>query len=165
VADEHSFDVVSKVDLQEVDNAYQQAIKELANRYDFRGTKASIEFDKTKGLLTLIADDEFKRQALEEILLARLAKRGIPSNAFEKGTPDAAFQGTLRQVFTARQGLPVDKAKELAKAVRDSKQKVSAAIQGDQLRVSGKSKDTLQETMALLRTVDIALPIQFTNFR
>jgi len=165
MANEFSFDVVSKVDLQEVDNAVVQASKEIGTRYDFRGSKSELTLDKIKGTITLVADDEYKRNAVYEILVGRLFKRGIAPAALDEGTPEPAAAGTLRQVLTLRQGIPSDKAKEVVRFVKDGKWKVQAAIQGDQLRVTGKNKDDLQTVIAAIRAHDFGQPLQFTNYR
>ncbi len=160
---EPSFDVVSEVNLPEAQNAVAQAQKEIAQRYDLKGTAAGIEQkDRT---LTLTADTEFALRAVDDILQTKLAKRGVPLKALDYGKVEPATKGTVRQLVTIRQGIPSEKAREIVKAVKDSKLKVQVAIQGEQLRVSGKKKDDLQAAIALLRGLDFSLPLQFTNFR
>lgn len=167
MAQDFSFDVVSKLDLQEVDNAVNQAKKELQTRYDFKGSKSSIELLKEKETvkIQLIADDELKLRNLHDILKTRMASRKISLKALDFKTPEKAFDGCLRQEVLLSQGIAHEKAKEIVKAVKDLKVKVQTAIQGDQLRVSSKSKDDLQAVMQHLRDLSLDIPIQFTNFR
>ena len=162
-----SFDIVSQIDLQEIDNAVNQAIKELATRFDFKGSKSSIEFLKEKGKekIRLIADDDLKLKNLQDILKTRMASRKISLKALQFGDPEKAFEGTLRQEVALVQGIPQEKAKEIVKAIKETKLKVQAAIQGDQIRVSSKSKDELQEVIAHLRNNPPDIPLQFTNYR
>ena len=158
-----TFDIVSEVNLPEVANAVAQAQKETAQRYDLKGSAAGIE-QKDKEL-TLTANDDFGLKAVTDILQTKLAKRGVSLKALEYGTIEPASKGTVRQVVTIRQGIESEKAREIVKAVKDSKLKVQVAIQGEQLRVSGKKKDDLQEVIALVRGTDFGIPLQFTNFR
>ena len=158
-----TFDVVSEVNLPEVGNAVAQAQKETAQRYDLKGSAAGIE-QKDKEL-TLTANDEFGLKAVTDILQTKLVKRGVSLKSLDYGTIEPATKGTVRQVVTIRQGIASEKAKEIVKAIMDSKLKVQVAIQGEQLRVSGKKKDDLQAAIALLRGADFGIPIQFTNFR
>ena len=158
-----TFDVVSEVNLPEVGNAVAQAQKETAQRYDLKGSAAGIE-QKDKEL-TLTANDEFGLKAVTDILQTKLVKRGVSLKSLEYGTIEPATKGTVRQVVTIRQGIASEKAKEIVKAIKDSKLKVQVAIQGEQLRVSGKKKDDLQAAIALLRGADFGIPLQFTNFR
>jgi len=160
---EPTFDVVSEVSLPEVANAVSQARKEVGQRFDLKGTAAGIE--QTDELLTLTANDEFGLRAVTDLLQAKLAKRGVSLKALSFGAVESASKGTVRQVVTIRRGIPSEKAREIVKAVKDSKLKVQVAIQGDQLRVSGKKKDDLQAAIALLRGADFGIPLQFTNFR
>jgi cyclic-di-GMP-binding protein len=161
-----SFDVTSTVDLQEVDNALNQARKEVAQRYDFKGSKASIEFDTKESKLVLIADDDFKLNALWEILVTRLVRRNVPTKNLTRGTVEAAANSTVRQQVTLQQGIPSEKAREIIKFIKDAKlKKVQATIQADQLRISSPSKDELQEVMRLLREQDFGLALQFGNYR
>ena len=161
-----SFDITSTVDLQEVDNALNQARKEVAQRYDFKGSKASIEFDTKESKLVLIADDEFKLNALWEILLTRLVRRNVPGKNLTRGTIAPAANTTVRQEVQLQQGIESDKAREIVKFLKDSKlKKVQASIQGDQLRVTSPSKDELQEAMRLLREQDFGVALQFGNYR
>ena len=158
-----TFDVVSEVNLPEVGNAVAQAQKETAQRYDLKGSAAGIE-QKDKEL-TLTANDEFGLKAVTDILQTKLVKRGVSLKSLDYGTIEPATKGTVRQVVTIRQGIATEKAKEIVKAIKDSKLKVQVAIQGEQLRVSGKKKDDLQDVIALLRGADFGIPLQFTNFR
>jgi uncharacterized protein YajQ (UPF0234 family) len=160
-----SFDIVAQPDLQEVDNAVNQVGKELATRFDFRGSKASVVFDKLKKEFTLVADDQSKLDALTDILQSKLIKRGVSIKALEYQTAEPAAAGTLRQVIKLVEGIPQEKAKKIAALIKDSKLKVQASIQGDQLRVTGKSKDDLQAAMALCRKADLGIDLQFTNFK
>jgi cyclic-di-GMP-binding protein len=158
-----SFDVVSEVNLPEAQNAVAQAQKEIAQRYDLKGTSAGLELKERT--LTLTADTDFALKAVNDLLQTKLAKRSVPLKALDYGKVEPAAKGTVRQVVTIQQGIPSEKAKEIVKAVKDSKLKVQVAIQGEQLRVSGKKKDDLQAVIALLRGADFGLPLQFTNFR
>lgn len=165
IAAESSFDVVSRVDTAEVQNAVHQAQKEIATRYDFQGTKAELAFDPKASTLTLTAEGETQLRSLTELLHQRLAKRGVPLRALEAGKPQAAAGGTLRLVITLRQGIPSEKAKQMQKLIRDSKLKVTAQIQDDQVRVAGAKKDELQGVIALLRQNDFGIELQFVNYR
>lgn len=162
---EFSFDVVSKVDLQEVLNAVQQAGKEIATRFDFRGSASKIEWNEKELALTLISDDEQKLKSVVDILETRLAKRGIATRSLDFGKVEPAALATVRQVVKVQQGIPSEKAKEIVRAIKDRKLKVQASIQADHVRVSGKNKDDLQEVQALLRAGDFGLPLQFANYR
>jgi uncharacterized protein YajQ (UPF0234 family) len=161
-----SFDITSTVDLQEVDNALNQARKEVAQRYDFKGSKASIEFDAKESKLVLVADDEFKLNALWEILVTRLVRRNVPTKNLTRGSAEPAAHTTIRQEVALQQGIPSEKARDIVKFIKDAKlKKVQAAIQGDQLRITSPSKDDLQEVMRLLREQDFGVALQFGNYR
>jgi uncharacterized protein YajQ (UPF0234 family) len=161
-----SFDITSNVDLQEVDNALNQARKEVAQRYDFKGAKASIEFDPKESKLVLVADDEFKLNALWEIVQTRLVRRNVPVKNLTRGSAQPAANSTVRQEIALQQGIPTDKARDIVKFLKDAKmKKVQAAIQGDQLRITSPSKDDLQEVMRLLREQDFGVALQFGNYR
>lgn len=161
-----SFDITSGVDLQEVDNAVNQARKEVAQRYDFKGSRAAIEFNRTENTLTLVADDEFKMTALWEILQGRMVRRGVPTKNLTPGETERAANDTVRRVITLQQGIPTDAAREIVKFLKENKlKKVQAAIQADQVRVSSPSKDELQEAMRLLREHDFGVALQFGNYR
>jgi uncharacterized protein YajQ (UPF0234 family) len=158
-----SFDVVSQVNLPEVSNAVAQARKEVAQRFDLKATAASVSLSGTE--LTLTANDEFGLRAVNDLLQNKLVKRNVPLKALVYGTVEPAAKGTVRQVVTVQQGIATEKAKEIVKAIKDAKLKVQAAIQGDQVRVTGKKKDDLQAVISLLRAGDFGLPLQFTNYR
>jgi len=161
-----SFDVTSTVDLQEVDNAVNQARKEVAQRYDFKGSKAEIDFDRREGVVTLAADDEFKMQALWEVLQTRLVKRHVPVKNLKPGPIERGANDTVRRVVTLQQGIPADTSREIVKFIKDRKlRKVQAAVQGDQLRISSPSKDDLQLVMHALGEQDFGLALQFGNYR
>jgi hypothetical protein len=163
VASECSFDIVSKIDLQEVDNAIQQALKEIRQRYDFKGSTSDIR--REQNALHLQAEDEYKLKAVTEILTQRLAGRGVPLKGLEFKTPQEATGGTLRQEVPLQQGIPQERAKEIVKILKGSGLKVQVTILGDQLRVKGKSKDELQAAMRLLRESPLPIDMQFTNYR
>ena len=165
MADEHSFDIVSKVDLQEVLNAVQQSTKEISQRFDFKGSKSSIELNKDKNEITLVSDDEIKLKTVVDILQTKLVKRGVSLKALQYGKIDQAAGNTVRQVVTLQQGIPVEKSKEIVKLIKDSKMKVQAEIQKDQVRVKAKKIDDLQALMALLRQKDLGIHIDFINYR
>jgi hypothetical protein len=165
VPQDFSFDVVSKVDLQEVANAVQQASKEIATRFDFRGSASKIELKDKELEVVLISDDEHKLKSVIDILETKLVRRHVAVKALDYGKVEAAAGGTVRQVAKIQQGIPSEKAKEIVKAIKDRKLKVQAAIQADQVRVSGRSKDDLQTAMATVRDGDFGLPLQFTNYR
>ena len=166
MATQSSFDVTSNVDLQEVDNALNQARKEVAQRYDFKGSKASIEFDQKESKLVLVADDEFKLNSLWEIVSTRLVRRNVPVRNLTRGQAQPAANSTVRQEIALQQGIPTEKARDIVKFIKDSKlRRVQAAIQGDQLRISSASKDDLQEVMRLLREQDFGVALQFGNYR
>lgn len=160
-----SFDVVSKVDLQEVANAVQQASKEIATRFDFRGSASRIELRDKELEIVLISDDEHKMKSVVDVLETKLVRRGVAVKALEYGRIEPAAGGTVRQVAKIQQGIPSEKAKEIVKAIKDRKLKVQASIQADQVRVAGRSKDDLQSAMAIVRERDFGLPLQFTNYR
>ena len=159
-----SFDVTSNIDLPEVDNAVNQARKEIGQRFDFKGSVSKIELKDDK-VLVLSSDDEVKLKAVIDVLQTKLHKRGVSIRSMEYGKIQPATKGSVRQEITINQGIPVEKAKGLVKAIKDSKIKVQASIQGDQLRVSGKSRDDLQEVIALFKKDDQGLDLQFTNYR
>jgi uncharacterized protein YajQ (UPF0234 family) len=161
-----SFDVTSTVDLQEVDNAINQARKEVGQRYDFKGSHASIDFNKTENTLTLAADDNMKMNALWDILQTRLVRRNVPVKNLKLGDIEPAAGSTVRRVITLQQGIPGDAARDIVKYLKDQKlKKVQTAIQGDQLRISAASKDDLQEAIRLLRDHDFGIALQFGNYR
>src|ERR687884_685225 len=161
-----SFDITSPVDFQEVDNALNQARKEGGQRYDFKGAKAEIILSTADKTLTLIADSEFKMNALWEVVQTRLVRRGVPIKNFKVGASEPAAGGAVRRVIPIQQGIPIEAAREIVKFIKDKKlKKVQAAIQADQVRVSSPSKDELQETMRALREHDFGVALQFGNYR
>jgi uncharacterized protein YajQ (UPF0234 family) len=161
-----SFDITSGVDLQEVDNAVNQARKEVAQRYDFKGSRAAIDLNREENTLVLTADDEFKMNALWEILQGRMVRRGVPTKNLTPGDIERAANDTVRRVVTLQQGIPTEAAREIVKFLKDNKlKKVQAAIQAEQVRVSSPSKDELQEAMRLLREHDFGVALQFGNYR
>lgn len=161
---ENTFDIVSKVDLQEVSNSIQNALKEVHTRFDLKNTKSDIHLEG-KEAIVLSSADEYKLKAVNDILQTKLVKRGVPLKALTYGSVDPAAGSTVRQRVTMQQGIPIEKAREIVKAIKDSKKKVQASIQGDMVRVSGKDRDTLQEIIALLRQTDFGIDMQFTNYR
>jgi len=166
MAQASSFDITSTVDLQEVDNAVNQAKKELAQRYDFKGSRAAIDLNKSDNSIVLTADDDFKMNALWEILQTRMVRRGVPTKNLTPGTIERAANDTVRRVVTLQQGIPTEAAKEIVKFLKDRKmKKVTAAIMTDQVRVSSPSKDELQEAMRQLREQDFGCALQFGNYR
>ena len=164
MAAENSFDIVSKVDLQEVSNAIQNALKEIHTRFDLKDSKSDIQLEG-KEALVLSSADEYKLKAVTDILQSKLVKRGVPIKALSYGTVEPAAGSSVRQKITMQQGIPIEKAREIVKVVKDSKKKVQASIQGDTVRVSGKDRDALQEVIALLRGHDFGIDMQFTNYR
>ena len=164
MAAENSFDIVSKVDLQEVSNAIQNALKEIHTRFDLKDSKSDIQLEG-KEALVLSSADEYKLKAVTDILQSKLIKRGVPIKALNYGVVEPAAGSSVRQKVTMQQGIPIEKAREIVKAIKDSKKKVQASIQGDTVRVSGKDRDALQEIIALLRGHDFGIDMQFTNYR
>ena len=161
-----SFDVTSTVDLQEVDNAINQARKEIAQRYDFKGSTASIDFNKADNTLTLAAEDQMKINAVWDILQTRMVRRNVPIKNLKLGDIEAAAGSSVRRVITLQQGIPGDAARDIMKYLKDQKlKKVQASIQGDQLRISSASKDELQEVIRVLRGHDFGIALQFGNYR
>jgi uncharacterized protein YajQ (UPF0234 family) len=165
MADSNSFDIVSEVNLQEVDNAIQQARKEIAQRYDFKGSVSSIEFAQKEKTITTISDDDFKLKSVVDILQNKLIKRSVPVKALEYGTVEPAAGGTVRQVIRLRVGIEKEDARTIVKLIKDSKLRVQAQIMDDQVRVSGKSKDDLQQVMNIIRKAELHFATQFTNYR
>jgi uncharacterized protein YajQ (UPF0234 family) len=162
----NSFDVTSEVDLQEVDNAVNQARKEVAQRYDFKGSPASIELDQKNHTLTLTAEDKFKIGALLEILQTRMVRRNVPIKNLKPAEIEPASAGTVKQVFTLQIGIPIETAREIVKFLKDAKlKKVQASIQADQVRVQAPSRDDLQSAIQLLKDHDFGIQLQFGNYR
>lgn len=165
MADDHSFDVVSKVDLQEVSNAIQQAMKEIGQRFDFRGSKSNIDLDKVKNEIVIISDDEYKLKSVIDILQSKLIKREVPLKALDYGKVEPAASSTVKQIITLQQGIPTEKGKDIVKFIKNSKLKVQAEIQKDQLRVRAKKIDDLQAVIKLLKEQDFGIHIEFVNYR
>jgi cyclic-di-GMP-binding protein len=161
---ENSFDIVSKVDLQEVSNAIQQALKEVHTRFDLKDSKSNIALEG-KDAIVLSSADEYKLKAVNDVLQQRLVKRGVPLKALSYGPVEPAAGSSVRQRVSMQQGIPTEKAREIVKTIKNSKHKVQASIQGDLVRVSGKDRDTLQAVIALLRNTDFGIDMQFTNYR
>ena len=160
---ESSFDVVSSVDLQEVKNAISQAMKEITTRFDLKGTGSNVELVGEELILT--SNDDFKIKAVRDVLEGRLVKRSVPLKALSYGTVEKALGGTTRQTVALQKGIPTEKAREIVKLIKGTKLKVQAAIQGDQVRVTGKNKDDLQAVIQHLKGTDLGIDMQFTNFR
>ena len=158
-----SFDIVSKIDMTAVDNALQGVMKEMQVRYAFKGSKS--EISKTDEAILISADDELKRRQVEELLITHLTRKGVDTKALEFGKVEQASGNTVRQTVTVRQGIQRDVAQKIVKAIKSSKLKTQAAIQGDEVRVSGKKRDELQETMAMIKELGVEFPLQFENFR
>jgi len=163
MAAENSFDIVSKINMSEVTNAVSQAMKEISQRFDFKGSKSDIT--QEKDALVVVSDDEYKLKSVLDILQTKLVKRGVPIKNVTYGKIEAALAGTVRQRLTLQQGIPTDKAKEIVKAIKDAKIKVQASIQADQVRVSGKSRDDLQTVIQLLKGKEFGIELQFDNYR
>lgn len=161
----NSFDVVSKVEMQEVKNAIEQALKEIHQRFDFKGTKTELTLKEKELELEIVSDDEYKLKSVVDILRAKLIKRNVSVKAFAFGTVEPALGGTVRQVAKIQSGLSTEKAKEITKAIKEGKLKAQAQIQEDQVRVQGKSRDELQAVIALLKTKDFGIDLQFVNYR
>jgi cyclic-di-GMP-binding protein len=158
-----SFDIVSRIDQQELDNALNQARKEIENRFDFKHSKTSIEANDKA--ITLVSDDELKLRNVVDIVQGKAIKRGIDIKAFEFGAVEPAAGGTVRQVLTLRSGIPKDKTKPLMEAIKALKLKVTAQYQDEQIRVTGKNRDDLQKAIAAIKALDFELPLQFVNYR
>lgn len=163
MAAENSFDVVSKIEMTEVTNAVTQTMKEISQRFDFKGSKSDITQEKEA--LVIVSDDEYRLKSVIDILQGKLVKRGVPVKNLTYGKVEPALGGTVRQRVTLQQGIPTDKAKEIVKAIKDAKMKVQASIQADQVRITGKSRDELQSAIALLKGRDFGIELQFTNYR
>jgi len=160
-----SFDVVSKIDLQEVDNAVNQTVKEISQRYDFKGSKSEVTLDKDASVVKVLADDDFKLKAIIDILQSKFIKRGLSLKALQYGKAEAASGSMVRQVITLQQGISKEKGKDINQAIKESKLKVQSQIQDDQVRVTGKNRDDLQAAIKLLKEKDLEIDLQFVNFR
>jgi uncharacterized protein YajQ (UPF0234 family) len=166
MATSNSFDITSTIDLQEVDNAINQARKEIGQRYDFKGSPVTIDLDQKENKLTISAEDNLKLSNVWEIVQTRMVRRNVPVKNLKPGEVESAAGGTVRQVIELQMGIPTEAAREIVKALKDAKlKKVQAAIQGDQVRVSSPSKDDLQAAMQLLREHDFGIALQFGNYR
>jgi uncharacterized protein YajQ (UPF0234 family) len=165
MAKDNSFDVVSKVDYTLVKESIQVALKEVTNRYDFRGVETKMDFNEKEHTIILSSGDDYKVQALFDILVTRMAKRGLPVKNFQPEKMEEALGGTARQKVTITQGIPTAKAKEITKALKEEKLKVQATNQGDYLRIASKSRDLLQETQSFLKEKDWGIDLQFENYR
>ncbi len=161
---DNSFDIVSKIDLQEVSNAIQQSMKEIHTRFDLKDSKSSIALEGNDAIVLASADD-FKLKAVNDVFQQKLVKRGVPLKGLSYGKIEPAAGSTVRQRITLQQGIPIEKAREIVKKIKDSKKKVQASIQGDLVRVSGRDRDALQDVIALLRNSDFGIDMQFTNYR
>ena len=164
MAKDNSFDIVSKVDMPEVLNAVNQANREMETRFDFKGSKSKIIFEG-KPEITLISDDDFKLRNVIDILESKLVKRGVNLKSLRYGKVEAAAGDTVRQTVSLVQGIEQDIAKKIVKAIKDSKIKVQASVQGDQVRISGKNRDDLQAVIKLVKDMDLPIPVEFDNFR
>jgi cyclic-di-GMP-binding protein len=162
---DNSFDVVSQIEMPEVNNAIQQAMKEVTTRYDLKDSKSAIELNEKEKKLTLTSSDDFKLKAVTEILQSKLIKRQVPVKNLTYGVVQPAAGSTVKQEVTLTSGIPVEKSRDIVKKVKESKLKVQAAIQGDLVRISGKDRDTLQQAIALLKGADFGIDLQFINFR
>lgn len=162
---ENTFDIVSKIDLAEVNNAVQQALKEIHQRYDLKDSKSDIQLNEKDQKIVLASLDEFKLKAVSDVLEQKLVKRKVPLKGLTFGAITPAAGSTVRQEITLQQGISTEKAREIVKAVKDSKKKVQASIQGDFVRIAGKDRDTLQDVIAMLRGHDFGIDMQFTNYR
>lgn len=160
-----SFDIVSEVDLQEIDNAINQAKKELSQRYDFKNSKSSIDYNRSEKKITLVADDDFKLRSLKDILDLKMAKRSISLKALKYNEPQKAFEGTLRQVIEISSGIPREKAKDLVKIIKEFNTKLQVQIEAEKLKVSSAKKDDLQAVIAHLKNTDFPIALQFCNYR
>jgi len=165
MAKEASFDIVSKTDMAEVQNALNQATAEIKQRYDFKGSRSELSLDQTKGTITLLADNDIKLRAVIDILQSKLIKRSVSIKALQYGAEEKASGDMIRQVVTIQQGIPTEKAKEIVKLIKNMKLKVQASIQQDQVRVTGKKRDDLQAIQAELKGKDLAIDMQFENYR
>ena len=162
---DNTFDIVSKIDLAEVNNAIQQAMKEILQRYDLKTSKSTIELNEKDHKITLASQDEFKLRAVVDVFEQKLVKRKVPLKGLTFGAATPAAGSTVRQEITLQQGIPIEKAREIVKLIKDSKKKVQASIQGDLVRVASRDRDTLQDVIALLRAQDFGIDMQFTNYR
>lgn len=162
---ENSFDIVSRVDIQEVSNAVDQAMKEIGQRFDFRGSSSTIDLDRNKEVLSVVSDDEYKLKSVIDILQSKLIKRKVPIKSLQYGKIESSLSGNVKQTVTIQQGVPTEKGKEIVKLIKNSKLKVQTEIQKDQLRVRAKKKDDLQTVITLLKDKDLGIHLEFVNYR
>jgi uncharacterized protein YajQ (UPF0234 family) len=160
-----SFDVVSRVDMQEVDNAVNQVKKELSTRFDFRGSKTRVDLDRKETKIEVVTEDDMKLRAIKDMLIAKVVRRGIEAQALVFAPPEKAGGDMLRQIVTTTNGIDVETARKIVKMVKDTKLKVQAAIQGDEVRITGKQRDDLQEAIQTLKEADLGMPLQYVNYR
>ena len=165
MADNYSFDIVSEIDWQEVDNAINQTRKEILSRYDFKGSKSTIEYSQKDKTITILADDDYKSKAIVDMMQNKFVKRSIPLKSLNYKPQEEAGGNMVRQIIEVQQGISKDNAKLIVKIIKDSKMKVQAAIQDEQVRVSSRDKDLLQEAIALVRGAELDFAVQFTNYR
>ncbi|MEK6714028.1 MAG: YajQ family cyclic di-GMP-binding protein [Nitrospirota bacterium] len=165
MASENSFDIVSKIEMQEIKNAIEQAMKEVAQRFDFKGSKSEIKLEEKNNEILVSSDDEYKLKSLLDILQSKLVKRGISLKALTYEKIESALGGTVKQNIKLQQGIPSEKAKEVIKVIKETRLKVQSQIQGDQVRVTGKNRDDLQAVIKLLRERDFGIDMQFINYR
>ncbi|MGI5939657.1 MAG: YajQ family cyclic di-GMP-binding protein [Thermoleophilia bacterium] len=160
-----SFDVVSRVDMQEMDNAVNQVKKEIATRFDFRGSKTQIDLDRKEAKITVLTEDEMKVRAIRDMLISKVVRRSIDAQALDFGATEKAGGDMIRQIINITTGIDIETARKVVKLVKDTKLKVQAAIQGDEVRITGKQRDVLQEVIAMLKGADVGMPLQYVNFR
>jgi len=162
---DNTFDIASRIDLQEVSNAVQQALKEVHTRFDLKNTRSGIELNPKEHTILVRSEDEFKLRAVNEILEQKLVKRGVPLKGLTHGKVEPAAGSTVHQTITLQQGIPIEKAREIVKFIKNTKLKVQASIQGDYVRVAGRDRDTLQQIIRVVRENDFGIDMQFTNYR
>jgi uncharacterized protein YajQ (UPF0234 family) len=165
MSQQNSFDIVSKIDLAEVSNAINQAMKEIKQRFDFKGSKSDISLDEKENVINLISDDDFKIRNVIDVLEQKLIKRGVPLKSLSYGKVEPAAGNTVRQTIDLQQGIPIEKSREIVKFIKDSKLKVQAAINADIVRVSGRDRDILQQVIKVLKEKDFGIHMEFTNYR
>ena len=160
-----SFDIVSRVDMQEMDNAVNQVKKEISTRFDFRGSKTQIDLDRKEGKINVLTEDEMKLRAIKDMLIAKVVKRSIEAEALDFGASEKAGGDMVRQTVTITNGIDIETARKVVKLVKEKKLKVQAAIQGDEVRITGKQRDDLQQVISLLKETDLGMPLQYVNYR
>ncbi len=160
-----SFDIVSRVDMQELDNAVNQVKKEISTRFDFRGSKTQIDLDRKEGKINVLTEDEMKLRAIKDMLISKVVKRSIEAEALDFGASEKAGGDMVRQTVTITNGIDIETARKVVKLVKEKKLKVQAAIQGDEVRITGKQRDDLQQVISLLKETDLGVPLQYVNYR